>query len=140
MSIFILDILLRWLIKQNKINILHNNSNITDLGLSIRQYIEVFFCKKKKKRQIYTTFKALILGINTTTHGRNGPRESKYRQNEREREQNINKSSQLIDIERWLELELITAHEFIFYIEVLFDIIFVKQNFSLTFIRTISLN
>ena len=58
----------------------------------------------------------------------------------REREQNINKSSQLIDIERWLELELITAHEFIFYIEVLFDIIFVKQNFSLTFIRTISLN
>ena len=31
---------------------------------------------------------------------------------EREREQNSNKSNRLIDIERWLELELITAHEF----------------------------
>ena len=43
----------------------------------------------KKKRQIYTTFKAIILGINTTTYGRNVPRESKYRaklERERERE------------------------------------------------------
>ena len=34
------------------------------------------------------------------------------REREREREQNSNKSNQLIDIERWLELELITAYEF----------------------------
>ena len=34
------------------------------------------------------------------------------REREREREQNSNKSNRLIDIERWLELELITAHEF----------------------------
>ena len=33
-------------------------------------------------------------------------------QNEREREQNSNKFNRLIDIERWLELELITAHKF----------------------------
>ena len=48
----------------------------------------------KKKRQIYTTFKAIILGINTTTYGRNVLRESKYkgkreRERERERENKI---------------------------------------------------
>ena len=40
------------------------------------------------------------------------PEKVNTRQNEREREQNSNKFNRLIDIERWLELELITAHKF----------------------------
>ena len=40
------------------------------------------------------------------------PKKVNTGQNKREREQNSNKSNRLIDIERWLELELITAHEF----------------------------
>ena len=52
----------------------------------------------KKKRQIYTTFKAIILGINTTTYGRNVPRESKYRAKlERERERTKQQQIQPVD-------------------------------------------